>query len=247
MQYNYFHYPDEKLPKYGSVMYFAYRKLDSNKKETLYLLDQIKSQIISSTELYNNIEVANEKMNWWLKEINNLISLKDVSSPQLKKLAKVFDNELLYKHLIEDISHSIDNSSTTERDFFKHIPKNFLGIETLKAKYLNNFNEIDKEKIQQLNINNEIVRHIFCIPKHFYNHIIFDERITPNIDSKEFKQIISNWLKPYQKQKINKELASLSKINKIHFKMLGKYLKNIDHPFKEAIDFSPISLLFYSI
>ena len=87
MQYDYFNYPNQKLPNYGSVSYFAYRKLSDDKKEILYLLDQIKSQIISCTELYNNIEVANEKMNWWLKELNNLRSNKTISSPQLKMLS----------------------------------------------------------------------------------------------------------------------------------------------------------------
>ena len=47
MQFNYFNYPNQKLPNYGSVQYFAYRKLSDEKKEILYLLDQIKSQIIS--------------------------------------------------------------------------------------------------------------------------------------------------------------------------------------------------------
>ncbi|MDE4945055.1 hypothetical protein NAI65_12550, partial [Francisella tularensis subsp. holarctica] len=79
-----------------------------------------------------------------------------------------FDQEILYQNLIEDISLSIDNSSDTERNFKQHISKNFLGIETLKALYLNDFTAIDKNKIEQINDNNEIIRHIFCIPKHFY-------------------------------------------------------------------------------
>ncbi|AIT09376.1 hypothetical protein LO80_04940 [Candidatus Francisella endociliophora] len=247
MQYNYFNHPNEKLPPYGSVPYFAYRKLSDNKKEILYSLDQLKSQIISCTELYNNIEVANEKMNWWLKEINNLKEAKNISSPQIKKLAEIFDTETLYKNLVDDISHSIDNSSATERDFNKHISKNFLGIETLKVLYLNNFKELDKDIIKQMNINNEIVRHIFCIPKHFYNHIILDDKITPSISKEEFKSICRSWLKQSKNLKTNKALKPLEKTNKIHLKMTNKYIKNIENPFKETLDFSPLNLLLYSI
>ncbi|QIW09457.1 hypothetical protein [Francisella sp. LA112445] len=247
MQYNYFHYPNDMLPPYGSVMYFSYRKLDDKKKETLYLLDQIKSQIISCTELYNNIEVANEKMNWWLKELNNLKNSKAISSPQLKKLAEIFDNDLLYKHLVDDISHSIDNSSATERSFSDHISKNFLGIEILKANYLNNFTKIDEDTIKQLNTNNEIVRHIFCMPKHFYNQISFDDKVSPNMSDEDFKNITSQWLNLYKKQSLKGSLKPLEKINKVHYKMMKKYLKNINNPFKEALEFSPLTLLFYSI
>ncbi|MDE4953088.1 hypothetical protein NAI68_09905, partial [Francisella tularensis subsp. holarctica] len=90
-----FNYPTEKLPPYGSVVYFEYRKLNTDKQKIIYLLDQLKSQIISCTELYNNLEVSNEKMNWWLKEVNNLANNKNRSSPQLKKLAEIFDQEIL--------------------------------------------------------------------------------------------------------------------------------------------------------
>jgi hypothetical protein len=247
MQYNYFHYPNDMLPPYGSVMYFSYRKLDDKKKEILYLLDQIKSQIISCTELYNNIEVANEKMNWWLKELNNLKNSKVISSPQLKKLAEIFDNDLLYKHLVDDISHSIDNSSATQRNFSDHVSKNFLGIEILKANYLNNFTKIDEDAIKQLNTNNEIVRHIFCMPKHFYNQISFDDKVSPNMSDEDFKNITSQWLNLYKKQSLNGSLKPLEKVNKVHYKMIRKYLKNINNPFKEALEFSPLTLLFYSI
>lgn len=247
MQYNYFHYPNDIHPTYGSVMYFAYRKLGNQKKETLYLLDQIKSQIISCTELYNNIEVANEKMNWWLKEINNLKNSKPISSPQLKKLAEIFDTDLLYKHLIDDISHSIDNSSSTERSFIDHISKSFLGIEILKASFLNNFSKFNVDDIKQININNEIVRHIFCIPKHFYNQISFDDKVSPNMSDEDFKNAISQWLNLYKKQSLKGSLKPLEKINKVHYKMMKKYLKDINNPFKEALEFSPLTLLFYSI
>ncbi|QIV96407.1 hypothetical protein EDC55_10461 [Allofrancisella inopinata] len=247
MQYNYFHYPTDKLPNYGSVVYFAYRKLSDDKKEKLYLLDQIKSQIISCTELYNNIEVANEKMNWWLKEINSLKNDKTIFSPQLKKLAEIFDKNTLYKHLIVDISYSLENSSKTERDFYSHIYNNFLGIETLKALFLNDFNDVNIDDIKQLNANNEIIRHIFCIPKHFYNHIIFDERIIPNISKTEFDQIALQWLNNYKPVKLDKKYKPLEKINKIHYTMLKKHLKKVNNPFKEAIAFSPLALLFYSI
>lgn len=247
MQYNYFNYPNEKLPPYGSVPYFAYRKLSNDKKEILYCLDQLKSQIISCTELYNNIEVANEKMNWWLKEINNLKDAKNISSPQLKKLSEIFDTESLYNNLVDDISHSIDNSSNTERNFNDHISKNFLGIEILKALYLNDFKLVDKEAIKQININNEVARHIFCMPKHFYNHIIFDDKITPSINKDDFLAICKEWLKQSQKLKVNKNWKPLETINKIHLKIAKKYIKNIDNPFRETLDFSPLNLLFYSI
>ncbi|KEI34753.1 hypothetical protein FRA_48c14280 [Francisella sp. W12-1067] len=247
MQYNYFHYPIDKLPNYGSVVYFAYRKLNDGKKEILYLLDQIKSQIIACTELYNNIEVANEKMNWWLKEINSLKDDRTISSPQLKKLAEIFDKKILYKHLTADISYSIENSSKTERDFYFHIYNNFLGIETLKALFLNNFNDVNIDDVKQSNANNEIIRHIFCIPKHFYNHIIFDERIIPNISKTEFDQIALQWLSNYKPVKLDSKYKPLEKINKIHYKMLKKHLKKVNNPFKEAIDFSPLALLCYSI
>ncbi|AJC48205.1 hypothetical protein SD28_00265 [Allofrancisella guangzhouensis] len=247
MQYNYFHYPADKLPSYGSVAYFAYRKFSDSKKEILYLLDQVKSQIISCTELYNNIEVANQKMNWWIKEINNLKDYKNMSSPQLKKLAETFDKNILYKNLITDIHYSIENSSNTERNFPMHVYKNFLGIETLKALFLNDFRDINYDNIKQINANNEVIRHIFCIPKHFYNHIIFDKKITSNISKSEFEEIASKWLKNYKPTKLDKRYKPLEKINKIHYKMLKKYLKKVDNPFNEAIAFSPLTLLFYSI
>jgi hypothetical protein len=247
MQYNYFDYPNEKLPPYGSVTYFAYRKLNDDKKETLYLLDQIKSQIISCTELYNNIEVANEKMNWWLKEISNLKNKKAISSPQLKSLVKVFDSDALYENILQDISISIDNSSATERDFKNHTAKNFLGVETLKALYLNDFKEVDTKIIEAINTNNEIIRHIFCMPKHFYNQIVFDKRIIPNITKEDFKSLMADWLSNYKHQKLSKKLKPLEKINKIHYKMVCKYQQKIDNPFKETLDFSPLNLLFYSI
>ncbi|APC92186.1 MULTISPECIES: hypothetical protein [Francisella] len=247
MQYNYFSYPNEKLPPYGSVMYFAYRKLATDKQQIIYLLDQIKSQIISCTELYNNLEVANAKMNWWLKEVNNLNNKNNIASPQLKKLAEIFDQGTLYQKLTEDISLSIDNSSATQRDFKQHFSKNFLGIETLKALYLNDFAAIDSSKIEQINANNEIVRHIFCIPKHFYNQISFDNKITPTMSSKDFKDITTQWLELYKKTTLDKKLKPLKKINKIHHKMVIKYIKSIDNPFRAALDFSPLNLLFYSL
>lgn len=247
MQYNHFNHPTQKLPNYGSIPYFAYRKLADDKKEILYLLDQLKSQIISCTELYNNIEVANEKMNWWLKELNNLKSNKTISSPQLKKLESAFNNNTLYDYLIEDVSHSIENSSNTERDFIAHIHKNFVGIETLKALYLNNFDDIDKQQIAQINANNEIVRHIFCMPKHFYNHIIFNTKISPSMTKDDFRNISQKWLESFSTVKADKNLKSLVKTNVIHKKMAKKLIKEIDNPFKETISFSPLNLLFYSI
>jgi len=35
--------------------------------------------------------------------------------------------------------------------------------------------------------------------------------------------------------------------NHIHYKMAKKFIKKVDSPFKETIDFSPLTLLFYSI
>ncbi|WP_395167385.1 hypothetical protein [Francisella salimarina] len=247
MQYNYFNYPNEKLPPYGSVMYFAYRKLDTDKQQILYLLDQIKSQIISCTELYNNLEIANEKMNWWLKEVNNLNNDKNISSPQLKRLAEVFDAKILYKHLADDIGTSIDSSSATERDFNQHISNNFLGIETLKATYLNDFAAIDESLIRQVNINNEIIRHIFCMPKHFYNQISFDNKIAPTMTKDDFRNIANQWLQHYKKISLSKKLKPLEKVNNIHYRMIKKYIKKVDNPFRETLQFSPLNLLFYSI
>ncbi|ORU29210.1 hypothetical protein ACC82_06395, partial [Francisella tularensis subsp. holarctica] len=51
----------------------------------------------------------------------------------------------------------------------------------------------------------------------------------------------------YKKTTINKKLKPLEKINQIHYKMIKKYIRNIDSPFKETLDFSPLNLLFYSI
>lgn len=247
MKYNYFDYKNDKLPTYGSVAYFAYRKLSDDKKQILYALDQIKSQIISCTELYDNIEVAKEKMNWWIKEINSIKNNKTVSSPQLKLLLNHFDKDLLYKNIINDITHSIENSSQTERDFNNHIRGNFLGIETLKALYLNNFKEVDSTTIEQINKNNEIIRHIFCMPKHYYNQIIFDENILPNMLQNDFNNICQIWLEEYKKIKTNNALKPLCIMNKIHYKMMIKYLKKVKSPFKETLVFSPLTLLFYSI
>ena len=247
MLYNYFNHPNQKLPNYGSVAYFAYRKLSDEKKEILYLLDQIKSQIISCSELYNNIEVANEKMNWWLKELNNLQSNKNISSPQLKKLSTIFDKDILYNHIVEDVTHTIENSSNTDRNFIEHIYKNFIGIETLKALYLNGFNEPNQTAIKQINANNEIVRHLFCMPKHFYNQIVFDKKIIPSISKTDFNEVTKQWLKNYKKIKVSKNLKPLVVTNSIHYKMAKKFIKKVDSPFKETIDFSPLTLLFYSI
>lgn len=247
MQYNYFNHPNQKLPNYRSVAYFAYRKIADDKKEILYLLDQLKSQIVSCTELYNNIEVANEKMNWWLKELNNLKSNKTISSPQLKKLESIFNKDTLYDYLVEDVSHSIENSSNTERSFKEHIYKNFVGIETLKALYLNNFVEVDPSQIAQINANNEIVRHIFCMPKHFYNHIIFDDKISPSMTKEDYRNVVYKWLKSFSTVKTDKNLNPLLKTNTIHKKMAKKLIKEIDNPFRETISFSPLNLLFYSI
>ncbi|MFC4892432.1 hypothetical protein ACFPDQ_05145 [Pseudofrancisella aestuarii] len=247
MKYNYFDYKNDKLPTYGSVVYFAYRKLNNDKKQILYALDQIKSQIISCTELYDNIEVAKEKMNWWIKEINSIKNNETVSSPQLKLLLNHFDKDLLYKNIINDITHSIENSSQSERDFNNHIKVNFLGIETLKALYLNNFDKIDQATIEQINKNNEIIRHIFCMPKHYYNQIIFDEKILPNMSQSEFSNICKTWRKEYKEVKTNKTLRPLNTINKIHNKMAIKYSKKVKSPFRETLVFSPLTLLFYSI
>ena len=85
MQYNYFNYINEKFPPYGSVVYFAYRKISDEKKENLYLLDQLKSQLISCIELYNNPEVTVVKTQWWIDQVNKLLTDENVSSPQLKK------------------------------------------------------------------------------------------------------------------------------------------------------------------
>ncbi len=247
MQFNYFNYPNQRLPNYGSVQYSAYRKLSDEKKEILYLLDQVKSQIISCTELYKNIEVANAKMNWWLKALNNLKPDKTVSSPQLKKLITIFDKNTLYNYLVEDVSHTIENSIATERDFIKHIYKNFIGIESLKALYLNDFKEFDNTLVEQINANNEIARHLFCMPKHYYNQIVFDKKITPSMTKVDFNEVSKKWLNNYKKVKVNKHLKPLIVKNSIHYKMAKKFTNKVENPFKETIDFSPLVLLFYSL
>ena len=246
MQYNYFGYTTDKLPPYGSVVYFAYRKLSETKKETLYLLDQLKSQIISCTELFSNPEVTIPKTHWWIGQINALVSDESVSSPQLKKLAEIFDNEILHKHLSADINHSFANE-LDEKGFMHHAQNNFLGIETLKAMYLSDFGEVNSDTIKQLNINNEIVRNIFCMPKHFHNHIINDVRINNQLSKNDLDNLIAEWLTGYKTVKPSKKLRPLSNINKIHRRMLNKYSKTIIDPFIETIEFSPLSLLFYSV
>jgi len=246
MKHNYFNYPNEKLPPYGSVAYFSYRKLSDEKKEALYCLDQIKSQIISCTEIYSNIEVANEKMNWWIQQVNAVKNNQSISSPQIKTLLKYFDKELLYKNLIEDISHAIENSSNEDRVFLEHIEKSYLGIETLKASYLNDFKTFDISIVKQLNINNEIIRNIFQMPKHYYNQIIFDKKISPAMDSKAYKTITKEWLNKYSKISSN-NLKPLITMNKIHHKMVKKSIKKVNNPFRDALIFSPLALLIYSI
>ncbi|GAB4222987.1 MAG: hypothetical protein Kow0076_5010 [Francisella sp.] len=246
MQYNYFHYPSENLPPYGSVMYFAYRKLDTKTQQILYILDQIKSQIISCTELYNSPEVAQQKTTWWLNEVNN-INTNNTSSPQLNKLSQIFTKEILYQKLITDINFSINSHYLNSKDIYNYFANKFLGIETLKALYLNNFNNINHNEILQINANNEIIRHIFCIPKHFHNQILLDSRISPNITKQEFKDIATQWLSIYKTIKVSKNLKPLIKANQIHYKMAKKYIKSINNPFNEALDFSPLALLFYSI
>ena len=82
------------------------------------------------------------------------------------------------------------------------------------------------------------------MPKHFYNQICFDHKISPTMSSKVFKDIITQWLVLYKKTTLDKKFKPLEKVNKIHH---TKYLKNIDNPFMEALEFSPLNLLFYSI
>ncbi|MEY8702728.1 hypothetical protein AB4F11_07045, partial [Francisella philomiragia] len=142
---------------------------------------------------------------------------------------------------------SIDNSRATERNFESHISNNFAGIETLKMMYLNDFAATDSSTIEQLNINNEIVRHIFCMPKHFYNQISFDNKITPTMSNEDFRDIANQWLQHYKKISLSKKLKPLEKINNIHYKMVKKYIKKVNNPFRETLDFSPLNLLFYSI
>lgn len=67
------------------------------------------------------------------------------------------------------------------------------------------------------------------------------------MSSQDFKDITTQWLGLYKKTTINKNLKPLEKINQIHYKMIKKYIRNIDSPFKETLDFSPLNLLFYSI
>jgi hypothetical protein len=62
----------------------------------------------------------------------------------------------------------------------------------------------------------------------------------------DLDKTITEWMKSY-KIVANKKLKPLIKINQIHLKMLKKYQKEISNPFVEAIDFSPLSLLFYSV
>ncbi|NDT42664.1 hypothetical protein FWI38_09225, partial [Francisella tularensis subsp. holarctica] len=70
---------------------------------------------------------------------------------------------------------------------------------------------------------------------------------SPTMSSQDFKDITTQWLGLYKKTTINKKLKPLEKINQIHYKMIKKYIRNIDSPFKETLDFSPLNLLFYSI
>ena len=53
----------------------------------------------------------------------------------------------------------------------------------------NDFKEYNNTIIKQINANNEIARHIFCIPKHFYNQIVFDTKITPSITKSDFEEL----------------------------------------------------------
>ena len=63
----------------------------------------------------------------------------------------------------------------------------------------------------------------------------------------DLNKVIEEWMKSYRNITNNKTLKPLIKINQIHRKMLKKYQKEISNPFVEAIDFSPLSLLFYSV
>ena len=247
MQYNYFHYTNDKIPQYGTAVYFAYRKLNNETKEVLYALDQIKSQIISCTELYNNIEVTQEKMNWWIKEINRIKNNDINTSPQLTLLRNYFDNETLYNLLHKDINIAIDNSSVEERNFIEHCKKSYFGIEKLKAIYLLDSKDVDDKIIEQINLNNEICRHIFCIPKHYYNHIRFDEKMLPNMEKETFKNISQNWLQNINLSNKNKKLSPLITLNKIHYKMTNKFIKKVDSPFRQSVYIPALSLLMYSI
>jgi hypothetical protein len=185
-------------------------------------------------------------MNWWIQQVNAVKNNQSISSPQIKTLLKHFDRELLYKNLIEDISHAIENSSKEDRVFLEHIEKSYLGIETLKASYLNDFKAFDMNIVKQLNKNNEIIRNIFQMPKHYYNQIIFDKKISPAMDNETFKAITKEWLNKYSKASSN-NLKPLIKMNKIHHKMVKKYIKKVNNPFRDAMIFSPLTLLFYSI
>ena len=63
----------------------------------------------------------------------------------------------------------------------------------------------------------------------------------------DFNDVAQKWLNNYKKVKVNKNLKPLIVANTIHYKMVKKFIKKVDNPFKETIDFSPLALLFYSI
>ncbi|MDE5002940.1 hypothetical protein NAI78_11540, partial [Francisella tularensis subsp. holarctica] len=63
----------------------------------------------------------------------------------------------------------------------------------------------------------------------------------------DFKYINTQWLGLYKKTTINKTLKPLEKFYQIHYKMIKKYIRNFDSPFKETIYFSPLNFIFYSI
>ena len=42
------------------------------------------------------------------------------------------------------------------------------------------------------------------MPKHFYNQIVFDKKITPSMSKLKFNEIATQWLENYKKVKVDK-------------------------------------------
>ncbi|WP_116964411.1 hypothetical protein [Fastidiosibacter lacustris] len=234
-------------PVYGSIYYYAYRRLDNEKIEVLYALDQLKHQWIKASEFYQEPYPALKKLQWWQTELEKLKTGKMLNHPLLNFVVKYFRAEDLVLWLNHDLNYALQTiAKGRQQQLENDLSDSFLGVASLKAKLLGC---IDRQKVSTLNASDQLIRHLLLIGKHYSRNISLDARLTPQVDQGVFREIAHNVLTKakllrQQLKPFDKSLMPFITLNKLQLVSAQKFIKKVDNPFRQSIVISPLLLLF---
>lgn len=240
---------EAQLAPFGTLHYYAYRKLDDDTKTVLYALDQLKSKWIEASELYRDAVPAKQKLLWWQQELMSGKTNRN-RMPLLNTILHRCDPNMASQSLLHDCKIAIETLTDGRKtNLMTHFKQNYLGIESLKASVLG---DADRSAIEALNTVNEITRHILLINRHYSRNIILDHRVSPQMAVEVYRDIVKAWLESafchgkmaLKDKHLPNALVNIAKIQSMACRTCYRKIKN---PFTETITLSPLRLLFASL